>query len=577
MLDNNGGDVNDDEVERQIQRTEQVLGALQEGDEETEAELDRDVSALRRAGDGLAASASSGAVSSEEIDATAATFEQVSGRVCRGSQHSTAQRLLGFLHTLRSAVGSALAIALPGYGMRGLYAQAGLQGGFEEVIDFRNREIGYFRWGLVDVGPSAVGVGVGSYSSIGWKGYKVNWTLQDAYQTAICTPHTGNLPSVSAIPTLGPLSPGLGIGYCTDADNSGSVWIPEPHGVNGVVFSAGYGASATNWMLPSGVSDVVNRIGNLPTDVQWAKYWMFTSECFDSLGSLLRAMYNPICGSCRGAAEHSRVSTLRAATHVLAFPLITEMVHTFIAWQYDRHVRPEGYNPECSDMSTNNRQHPENVIAATSRNLAHATETLQRIEAQVASLEAELLEAVAVNPAMTESEEWSAFMEEEHMCARHPLLPRALAESDTEQDQEELEDVQRQLNRRSREELVASCHRFRGIRGCRWRSKESLVEALSTRAATWASADDPFGLCRSDSDCPLPNQKCGHVHGVLQCKCLRDFCHRLDSQNQDQCAAQAEGAEAVRQIGQGLRAYLQSQRIDVGQYVVELQGITSSI
>jgi len=576
MLNNNGGEVDDDEIERQIRRTERVLGALQEGEEKTEAELDRDVAALRRAGDGLAASAANGVVDEDSINSTAATFDRVSGSVCRGSQHSTARRLSGLLTSLRSAVGSALAIALPGYGMRGLYAQAGLQGGFEEVIDFRNREIGYFRWGLVDVGPSLIGVGVGSYSSVGWKGYKVNWTLQDAYQTAICTPHTGNLPSVSVLPALGSLSPGLGISYCTDADNSGPVWIPEPHGVNGVVFSAGYGASATGWMLPE-TNPIVNSIANLPTDVQWAKYWMFTSECFDSLGSLLHAMYTPICASCRGAAEHSRVSFLRAATHVLAFPLITEMLHTFIAWQYDRHVRPEGYNPPCSDMSTNNRQNPENVLGAVSRNLARAAETMQRIDTEIGAFEAQLLEAVASNEDLTESEEWSALMNEHHMCARHPLLPRTLVEEDRERDQQDFVWVRSQLNERSRDELVVSCHRFRGIRNCRWRSKESLVEALAERASTYASDDEPFGLCRRDSDCPLPNQKCGHVHGVLQCKCLRDTCHRLSSDAQDVCAPQSEGQDAIREVAQEMRAFLQSQRIDVGQYVLDLQEITSAI
>jgi hypothetical protein len=253
------------------------------------------------------------------------------------------------------------------------------------------------------------------------------------------------------------------------------------------------------------------------------------------------------------------------------------MLHTFIAWQYDRHVRPEGYNPECSDMSTNNRQNPENVLSAAARNLARAAETMQRIETEIAAFEAQLLEAVASNPEMTESEEWASLMNEEHMCSRHPLLPRALAEADTEGDQEEFQDVVAQLNERSREELVNSCHRFRGIRGCRWRSKESLVEALAVRAATFASNNEPFGLCNSDSDCPLPNQECGHVHGVRQCKCVRDFCHRLCPEAHDVCAPQAEGTEAVQQVGQEMRAYLQTQRIDVGQYVVELQQITSEI
>jgi hypothetical protein len=253
------------------------------------------------------------------------------------------------------------------------------------------------------------------------------------------------------------------------------------------------------------------------------------------------------------------------------------MLHTFIAWQYDRHVRPEGYVPECSDMSTNNRERPENVLAAAARNLARAAETMQRIETEIASFETQLMEAVAENPEMTESEEWTELMNEEHMCARHPLLPRALADADSELDQQEFEDIRAQLNQRSRDELVASCHRFRGIRGCRWRSKESLVEALAVRASTYASEDEPFGLCNDDSECPLPNQKCGHVHGVLQCKCLRDFCHRLDAENHDMCAPQAEGAEAVQQVGLEMRAYLQTQRIDVGQYVVELQALTRDL
>lgn len=304
---------------------------------------------------------------------------------------------------------------------------------------------------------------------------------------------------------------------------------------------------------------------------------MFTSECFDSLGSLLRAMYNPICGSCSGAAEHARVSTLKAATHVLAFPLITDMLHTFIAWQYDRHVRPEGYNPPCSDMSTNNRQDPQNIIPAVARNLHRAAETVKSIDSQINAIEAQLLEAVASNPDMTESAEWAALMREQHLCARHPLLPKCLAADDTELDLQEFADVTSQLNERSRDELVESCQRFHGISRCGWRSKENLVELLAVRASTFASEDEPFGLCRSDSDCPLPNQKCGHVHGVLQCKCLRGFCHRLDSEGQHTCSDPGEGQDAVRQVAREMRAYVQRARIDVGGFVHELQGITSEI
>jgi len=584
MLNNNGGEVDDQEIERQIHRTEQVLGALEQGEEETQAGLDADVDALRHAGNRLARSASTGDATAEEVNATAAAFQSVSDHVCRSSQHSVARKMLEFLRSIRRAVGSALAIALPGYGMRGLSAQLGLAGGFEEVIDFRNREIGYFRWASLDIGASMFGASVGSYSAVGWKGYKVNWTLQDAYQTAICTPHIGSLPALPDLTAALPWAPqpSLSVTYCTDADNSqGTPWIPEPHGVNGLVFGAGFSLSSAQLLGHTGigaVADLGTTVGEtFSTDVQWAQYWMFTSECFDSLGSLLRAMYTPICASCSGAAEHARVSTLRAATHVLAFPLVTEMLHTFIAWQYDRNVRPEGYNPPCSDMSTNNRENPDNVLGAVSRSLARAAETLQKIETEIGALETQMLEAVASNEGMTESEEWNALMHEQHMCARHPLLPRTLAEADTELDQQEFEDVRAQLNERSRDELVEACHQFRSIRRCRWRSKESLVEALSVRASTYASEDEPFGLCRSDSDCPLANQECGNVNGVQQCKCVRDFFHSLCPQAHDICAPRTDAADAVRSAAQEMRAFLQTQRIDVGQYVTELQQATSSI
>jgi len=572
MLDKSGGKLDEEELERQIERTESVLGALQEGQDETEAGLAQDVSSLRQAGDNLAASASSGVVEVSQISATEASLDQVSARVCKGSMHSVASKILGLFRSLRSAVGSALAIALPGYGMRGLAAMAGLQGGFEEVIDFRNREIGYFRWEVIDVGPSTASLGVSSYSAVGWKGYKINWTLQDAYQTAICKSGASMAPN---IPALGPFSPSVGVTYCTDADNSGPIWVPELHGVNGVVFSAGVSASAAAW-LP-GLQNLQTELNKLGSDWMMAKYFMMTSECFDDLSSLLRGMYKPYCASCRGASEHAVVSGLRAATHSLAFPLVTEMLHTFIAYQYDRHVRPDDFRPPCSDLSTSNRDSSENILGSVARNLARSLKTIDRIEAKIGVIETELLEGLEANPMVTESTEWGTLLSDRHFCTTHPLLPKSLQEDDHQHDEQQLQDVSSQLRNRTFDELVTSCRQFRGIRGCSWRSKENLIEELSVRAATFASVQEPFGLCHRDSDCPLTNQECDRVNGIKQCKCREEFCHRLGSDNEDQCAMQLQGAPAVRQVIDDVRAYVKSQRMDVGQYVVDMQKVTSDI
>ena len=49
-------------------------------------------------------------------------------------------------------------------------------GGFEEVIDFRNKEIGYFTWNGHTLGTSAVGVATAGYFGWGYKGYKQEWS-----------------------------------------------------------------------------------------------------------------------------------------------------------------------------------------------------------------------------------------------------------------------------------------------------------------------------------------------------------------------------------------------------------------
>ena len=39
------------------------------------------------------------------------------------------------------------------------------------------------RWGAGFFGPSVAGMGLGGYAGVGWKGYKLNWTLQESIVT----------------------------------------------------------------------------------------------------------------------------------------------------------------------------------------------------------------------------------------------------------------------------------------------------------------------------------------------------------------------------------------------------------
>merc|ERR550525_1344286 len=87
-----------------------------------------------------------------------------------------------------TAILKALHMMMPTIGVRGLGGFASAGGlGLDEVIDFRNREIGYFTWGAVQLGTSLLQAQYGGYMGLGWKGYKANWSLEEAYQTATYT------------------------------------------------------------------------------------------------------------------------------------------------------------------------------------------------------------------------------------------------------------------------------------------------------------------------------------------------------------------------------------------------------
>eukprot|EP00971_Amphidinium_carterae_P108814 2154556-Amphidinium_carterae.2 len=96
-------------------------------------------------------------------------------------------------------------------------------GGVQEVVDFHNREIGQFTYGAGVVGTSSLGVGVGGYAGIGWKGFKQNWTLESAFVSELSI--TKGI-SVFGLPVGGTMRASI------DADTTGpGPWVPEPNAI----------------------------------------------------------------------------------------------------------------------------------------------------------------------------------------------------------------------------------------------------------------------------------------------------------------------------------------------------------
>ncbi|CAE7252606.1 unnamed protein product, partial [Symbiodinium necroappetens] len=184
------------------------------------------------------------------------------------------------------------------------------------VIDFRNREIAQFKWGTGFFGPSVTGVSLGGYAGVGWKGYKQNWTLQEAYVTGLYT-------GVGLSPSIFGLNAGLSITFATDADNSiPGPWIPEPHGVNGITLGWSAGASITKAVIP------------MSADVGASYYWYLNSECFGSLSEMIKYIWVPRCKDCQGATENAKIMALRLSINLPSFPFISETAFSLLAAMY---------------------------------------------------------------------------------------------------------------------------------------------------------------------------------------------------------------------------------------------------
>eukprot|EP00931_Biecheleriopsis_adriatica_P082696 TRINITY_DN5613_c0_g1_i2.p1 TRINITY_DN5613_c0_g1~~TRINITY_DN5613_c0_g1_i2.p1 ORF type:complete len:1117 (-),score=244.65 TRINITY_DN5613_c0_g1_i2:202-3552(-) len=363
----------------------------------------------------------------EGLDRLDEDLAAVEDGLCKTRINSLSRGLReGFQKVLRSLKG-AVAVPAPQLVIRGLGGGLSFYGsGVEEVIDFRNREIAQFRWSSATIGGTTLArASLGSYTGMGWKGYKENWTLAEAYQTGI-------FGSMGADLKLLGIPASLGATVGTDADNSvGGPWVPEPNGVNSVLFGAGVGEPIADLVLP------------ISAEYGMCTYKIVSSECFPDHLSLLKYIWLPTCSLCSGA-EASWISAMRSVIH-LGFPVIPDMIASILAGMYDA-LHGSDSNSRCSMASLNYQTNVTLLAQKASRIIFDNAKLIESIEMKAEALRYKMRIALSYNPEMLHSSEWSGVLQDMSQvmdtCPRFPsslsLGDAAVLEDSSEQELNEL-------------------------------------------------------------------------------------------------------------------------------------------
>jgi len=261
---------------------------------------------------------------------------EVNKAACANKSGGILSKLQTAASTIKSTLSGSFEYMTPVLGNRGIGGSATvMQGGIEEVVDFWNREIGYFHFGGAQFGMNILTAGIGAYAGLAWKGYKMDWTLEEAYQTALWV--AGSFPLIPAF--LAPFA-GSSASMCfaIDADNSNGVpWIAEVNGCNGFTVGYGFGVGA-DYSLGAVLGG--NSVGH-------SVYKMFRSECFDQepMRKFITAIWMPWCTTCKDVSprETAMIGALRSAIHLVSYKGFTDAIFTAMAFAVN-HIRKNGEN-----------------------------------------------------------------------------------------------------------------------------------------------------------------------------------------------------------------------------------------
>eukprot|EP00746_Dinoflagellata_sp_MGD_P003070 gnl/MRDRNA2_/MRDRNA2_105985_c0_seq1.p1 gnl/MRDRNA2_/MRDRNA2_105985_c0~~gnl/MRDRNA2_/MRDRNA2_105985_c0_seq1.p1 ORF type:complete len:1232 (-),score=248.08 gnl/MRDRNA2_/MRDRNA2_105985_c0_seq1:78-3773(-) len=144
------------------------------------------------------------------------------------------------------------------------YVFFGILGGIEEVIDFTQRDITFWGYTGVNIGPSSAGMGGGIYNSVGWKGYFMNLSCGEAYSGPFVG---GTLGIVTPLPLF---SVNVLVGTCAVFDGKEFRSIPD------TVLTAGLGVGASLSV------EQLQVFGGMSYDVAMSYYVYLGGYCFRS-------------------------------------------------------------------------------------------------------------------------------------------------------------------------------------------------------------------------------------------------------------------------------------------------------
>jgi len=368
-------------VTEDFSKVDAALGQIESTGDETSAKLDEISTKLKSADQ----KAKDGDLSEKDAGEARAAVEELPQVTCTSWGQRRARQLKNLWHQVLEVIRhphSANLPKLPNMGARGIggFASA-LAGGIEEVVDFRNREIGYFTWGAVAVGGSLGSIGISGYTGFAWKGYKEDWNLEEAVQTATTVAYSLSLPL--------PLSAGMGVCFAIDADNSMApwphqgAWALDPGGVDGVVFSLGFSVGVS---LP------------LSFDVGQSLYGMLTSECFDNTKDFLKAILMPTCSTCpMDSSEKTQITAARMLTHAASWPILTELIFMGLAWANDLRYGPN-IERGCSSKSTKHRDDLNHLSELVVTRLDQTTQFMEELFKSSEIVQENMENAIAVNP-----------------------------------------------------------------------------------------------------------------------------------------------------------------------------------
>jgi len=572
----------EESLEVKMDRAESGLRKLGEGSSHADEEITAAIQSAKEAGEDFAELQAG--LQEENVDATAAAaeksqelMEEAQDVACKSAWKVAAEKLREMIRKIREVADN----ALPDIGIRGLGGSATVfGGGIEEIVDFRNKEIGYFAGKGIVVGGTMAGATMTGYAGFGWKNSKANWTLDETYRAGLWVMGRASMAVPLPFASVIEGTASLGLGFKTDADDSAGIpWVAEKDGLKMVLFGVSMGVAATG-------------MGRQGVSVQYGgdRYRFITSECFDDLDSFQQNIWKLWCGTCATAQVGAKagegkakstvgLSVFRSAVHLASFPGVTDLIFTYLAWRND--VRSGGHE-KCSAFSVRNRNNASKLSIMASHYAAESSNQIELLKFHLKRMEENFDNLQTENGNLSDLTKAQDVFKRMQLasCRRFPFqgkLGAYLYKDEaadypvkfTREDLESMEDAQLQSLCTN---FTFSCKRkYTSMFGRSTSQKEiidRLHEAIQRRAAT---SEYPMGSCTKDKQCPLQYSSCQQnaLNADSLCTCQKGYCFRVSKSGELKCR-KPKGKDRNRAIN-ALSQWVSRTELRLGLLVSQLK------